>query len=86
MTCHFFWYTFLKRKSSYLIPVHGGWDNWSNFGTCSKTCGPGKETRTRTCNNPVPAHGGDECDGDKIEEKNCEIVIPCPPGKYRYTI
>ena len=39
--------------------VDGG---WSDYGTCSKTCGDG--TKTRTCNNPAKANGGADCVGD----------------------
>ena len=39
-------------------PVHGG---WSSYGPCSEDCGPG--TKSRTCTDPAPAHGGDDCAG-----------------------
>merc|ERR1711881_269332 len=53
-------------------PVHG------DYGACSKTCGDGTKTRTRTCSNPAPAHGGDDCtgnaaDSDSCNEKKCPI-------------
>ena len=41
------------------------------------TCGPGTHTRTRSCDNPAPEHGGDDC-GELTEETDpCEIT-PCP--------
>jgi len=39
-------------------PINGGWSEW---GTCSATCGGG--TQTRTCTNPTPANGGADCEG-----------------------
>jgi len=39
-------------------PIAGG---WSNYGTCSLSCGGG--TKTRTCTNPSPANGGAACVG-----------------------
>ena len=64
-------------------PVHGVADGitedstldggWSNFGVCSKACGGG--THTRTCSNPVPANGGNDCVGDPISACNTQ---DCP--------
>ncbi|PIK58822.1 hypothetical protein BSL78_04281 [Apostichopus japonicus] len=53
-------------------PIHGGWSDWSNWGECSVTCGGGVLTRTRTCTNPAPEHGGDDCEGNSSEERTCE--------------
>ncbi|XP_017348512.1 complement component 7b [Ictalurus punctatus] len=48
--------------------VHGGWNCWSPWGTCSQ----GQKSRTRTCNNPAPKNGGKHCVGPSIEHKACE--------------
>ena len=50
--------------------MDGGWDEWSE---CSATCGDG--TQDRTCDNPAPAHGGAECDGEATQVCNDG---PCP--------
>ena len=51
-----------------IIPVAGGWGRWSEWGTCSVTCGYGVRILTRRCDNPPPRNGGDPCptspDGD----------------------
>eukprot|EP00058_Branchiostoma_floridae_P016888 XP_002602376.1 hypothetical protein BRAFLDRAFT_97997 [Branchiostoma floridae] len=41
-------------------PVDGGWSDWVND-ACSVTCGGGTLTRSRSCDSPAPANGGDEC-------------------------
>jgi len=42
-------------------PVNGGYSDWGPYGRCSKTCGGGQQTRKRTCTNPPPSHGGEDC-------------------------
>ena len=41
------------------------------------TCGGGNRTRSRTCTNPSPAHGGHACHGDPIQTTTCRNT-PCP--------
>lgn len=48
-------------------PVNGIWSVWSTWTLYPKNCVVGNETRTRSCNNPTPAHGGDNCTGDDRE-------------------
>ena len=57
----------------------GGWSEYGNWSECSAVCGGGNQTRTRTCTNPQPAHGGADCEGDANEEQECN-TDPCPPG------
>ncbi|XP_048258943.1 SCO-spondin-like isoform X5 [Haliotis rufescens] len=58
--------------------VDGGyaaWSEWSPF-PCSETCGinvTSVRTRTRTCTNPVPNHGGAPCSGPSFERSS----FPC---------
>ena len=40
--------------------IDGGYSDWSES-KCSKTCGGGVKTLTRTCTNPPPANGGKDC-------------------------
>jgi len=56
-------------------PINGGWSNWS---TCSATCGGG--IQTRTCDNPSPAYGGAYCEGDTSQSCNTEVCLVGPPG------
>ena len=72
--------------------VDGEWQEWSSFGSCSKTCvacleQPGLMQRNRTCN--PPQNGGQPCQGMSIDEKTCaryyknsltERFSPCVEG------
>ncbi|XP_063684499.1 netrin receptor UNC5D-like [Bolinopsis microptera] len=58
-------------------PVNGGWSGYGDWSLCSTECGPGTQTRTRTCTNPAPAHSGTQCDGDDRESRNCN-THSCP--------
>ena len=57
--------------------VNGNWGAWSEFGSCSVTCGTGEQSRTRQCNNPPPANGGDNCEGKITEDQDCNTE-GCP--------
>ncbi|CAC5416425.1 HMCN [Mytilus coruscus] len=58
-------------------PVNGGWSEWSKFSACPVTCGGGTNTRTRTCDNPTPAHRGNDCMGAMFENGDCNTQ-DCP--------
>eukprot|EP00795_Rhopilema_esculentum_P007448 gene7449-13212_t len=53
----------LESKMCNTVPckVHGGWTDWGTFSACSKSCGNGTTTRYRSCTNPAPSHGGNDC-------------------------
>ena len=53
--------------------VHGGYSDWSEFGTCTRSCGGGLHFRIRYCTNPTPRNGGDDCSkiGDGIQSNAC---------------
>uniref|UniRef100_A0A3Q2NP72 ADAM metallopeptidase with thrombospondin type 1 motif, 13 n=1 Tax=Fundulus heteroclitus TaxID=8078 RepID=A0A3Q2NP72_FUNHE len=58
------------------VVVNGSWSSWSAYSTCSRTCGGGVTLRTRECNNPRPAFGGNDCEGPDIEAELCNQQ-PC---------
>ncbi|XP_068697131.1 A disintegrin and metalloproteinase with thrombospondin motifs adt-1-like [Montipora foliosa] len=63
-------------------PVDGNWGPWGKWSECSSTCGPGKQTRVRQCNNPAPAYGGKKCEGPFKQNGVC-IKRKCPvDGKW----
>ncbi|XP_037677367.1 properdin [Choloepus didactylus] len=59
-------------------PVAGGWGPWSSIGICSVTCGLGQTLQQRTCDQPVPQHGGSFCAGDSTRTHICNKGVPCP--------
>ena len=58
--------------------VHGGWSSWLEVTSCSVSCGGGTKFLVRECNNPVPAHGGNDCDGVPYRVERCN-TCPCEP-------
>ncbi|XP_062957888.1 A disintegrin and metalloproteinase with thrombospondin motifs 14 isoform X3 [Cynocephalus volans] len=58
----------------------GGWSSWTKFGSCSRSCGGGVRSRSRSCDNPRPAYGGRPCSGPMFEYQVCNSE-ECP-GPY----
>ncbi|XP_009996158.1 PREDICTED: hemicentin-1 [Chaetura pelagica] len=58
-------------------PVDGNWSEWGLWEECSKSCGQGNRTRSRSCSNPPAQHGGKPCDGSPVDSIMCNIR-PCP--------
>uniref|UniRef100_A0A8K9VDE5 ADAM metallopeptidase with thrombospondin type 1 motif 2 n=1 Tax=Oncorhynchus mykiss TaxID=8022 RepID=A0A8K9VDE5_ONCMY len=54
-----------------MIKQDGGWGVWSQFGSCTRTCGGGVQFRTRECDNPRPANGGRTCLGANRQFQLC---------------
>jgi len=59
--------------------VNGGYSRWSSWSSCSESCGPGMQKRFRTCTNPRPDNGGEDCSriGYPFQLQPCR-VRPCP--------
>ena len=51
--------------------VDGGWTEFGAWSQCSAKCGGGNQTRNRSCTNPAPAYGGDDCVGSAQESQEC---------------
>ncbi|ESP05206.1 hypothetical protein LOTGIDRAFT_227874 [Lottia gigantea] len=69
-------------KLCYTGCVHGGWSEWDqSLGPCSVSCGDGFQdvNERRECNNPAPANGGNNCEGDdeRTSSQSCS-EDPCP--------
>ena len=65
----------------HFCPTDGNWSSWSQWTTCSLTCGGGNQTQTRNCTNPVPAYGGNNCSTTNMESSTIPCNSqPCPIG------
>jgi len=51
--------------------IDGGVSAWSEWSTCSSPCDGGVEVRTRTCTNPAPKYGGNDCTETLEETREC---------------
>ncbi|XP_027005082.2 SCO-spondin isoform X2 [Tachysurus fulvidraco] len=59
-------------------PRDGGLSPWGPWGPCSLTCGGlGQKVRNRSCSNPSPDYGGQDCVGDLQETAYCQTT-DCP--------
>ncbi|XP_062855351.1 A disintegrin and metalloproteinase with thrombospondin motifs 13 [Trichomycterus rosablanca] len=70
-------------KLSASMVVHGSWSSWSAFSPCSRTCGGGITHRRRECNNPRPAFGGKDCEGESTEAELCHRQ-PCESNQLEF--
>ena len=64
-------------KLANCFTVNGGWSSWGSYSTCTTSCGNGRQTKIRTCTNPVPAYGGNSCNGSPTYSRTCNIRS-CP--------
>ncbi|RUS91461.1 hypothetical protein EGW08_000785, partial [Elysia chlorotica] len=58
-------------------PIDGGEGEWSEWSSCTVTCGGGTRNRQRACDNPTPSLGGQECAGAMAEVEECNNTT-CP--------
>ncbi|KAM6215892.1 adhesion G protein-coupled receptor B1 isoform 2-T2 [Rhynchocyon petersi] len=58
----------------------GGWKLWSLWGECTRDCGGGLQTRTRTCL-PTPGVQGGSCEGVLEEGRLCNRKACGPAGR-----
>ncbi|XP_071145403.1 SCO-spondin-like [Mytilus edulis] len=63
--------------NTHSCPVNGGWSDWTATSSCTATCGGGSISYSRTCNNPIPAHGGSDCSGSTTTLEKCNTHA-CP--------
>ncbi|XP_029295538.1 complement component C7 isoform X2 [Cottoperca gobio] len=48
--------------------IHGSWACWSGWSSCSGV----RRSRSRSCSNPAPQNGGQQCIGEPTEMSDCE--------------
>ena len=76
LTCIVYQYTSFGLFIIHVVDCE--WSGWSDATTCSKTCGGGKQTQTRT----IVRHeenGGAVCVGENMQEIDCNTE-ECPSG------
>ena len=56
------------------------WDNFGEWNSCSKSCGGGDKTRTRTVK-AIEQNGRNPCLGESNETQSCNVDA-CP-GMYK---
>ena len=59
------------------IPVDCEWGAFTDWTSCSKTCGQGSQVKTRDIFRE-PVNGGKPCEGPKIQKRNCIPRVECP--------
>ncbi len=64
-----------SSSSGACVPVGGGWTDW---GSCSVTCGGG--VQSRSCANPTPACGGENCSGAIYRTCNTQSCVSPTPS------
>uniref|UniRef100_A0A8C6LHK8 Semaphorin-2A n=1 Tax=Nothobranchius furzeri TaxID=105023 RepID=A0A8C6LHK8_NOTFU len=77
-----------ETDSKYMVgsqSMKGAWSCWSPWSQCSVGCGGGHYQRTRSCNSPPPASGGDICIGLHTEEALCN-THPCDGGWMAWSL
>ncbi|WAR26637.1 HMCN1-like protein [Mya arenaria] len=62
-------------------PINGIWSDWAAWGACDVTCGNGTMTRSRSCDNPQPDFGGEDCVGNETDVTECPDKC-CPGNKH----
>ena len=59
-----------------VLPIHNvfsdacKWNDWNDWSECSKPCGGGEQTRTRTVKD-LAINGGSDCRGKPVEIRYC---------------
>ncbi|GAA6107134.1 SCO-spondin isoform X2 [Tachysurus ichikawai] len=51
--------------------VDGQWAEWGEWSECDAECGGGVKIRSRSCSNPPPKNGGQECEGMTMQTQSC---------------
>lgn len=69
----------------YFLLVNGNWTEWSQWSVCSDSCQPGGfRQRHRSCSNPLPECGGEDCVGNSTELEACNTEAECKPFFFKY--
>lgn len=67
----------IKHDIILYISADGEWSPWSDWSDCTATCAGGIQDRSRTCSNPPPQSGGNNCTGPGQDSQRCNAQH-CP--------
>ena len=70
----------------FFTAIDGGWTEFSDWTSCSQTCGGGVQERRRTCSSPSPKNGGKDCQGTHTEIQDCVERENCGEFLHRSTV
>jgi hypothetical protein len=74
-----------KNNPCTCTPINGGWSSWGAWSNCSKSCGGGTQSQSRSCTNPAPNVCGAGCLGASGQSQSCNTqncVTACSNGSY----
>lgn len=60
-------------NSECYAPINGHWGRWGSWGPCDADCGLGTHYRTRSCDDPPPKYGGNDCVGSSNSSQSCKL-------------
>lgn len=69
--------TVRNKNCVFSLDRNGGLSLWGAWGSCSKSCGGGVQTRTRACDNPTRKGFGADCVGALSMNQACNQQL-CP--------
>ena len=74
----------LKETCVHFFADNGGYSQWGNWTQCSVNCSFGLRSRSRSCTNPPPRPGGNNCSdlGSDTETGEC-YSEDCPGREMR---
>lgn len=67
-------------------PISGAWTVWTAWSVCEPRARPaecgadGRQTRHRTCTQPLPVYNGPYCVGATVQKAACAIEVACANG------
>ena len=80
VVCDFFFLMVLVMVMITIMVMRhlAGWKPWSSWGSCSRTCDGGRQTRRRRCTHVKPK----TCEGTKRQHRKCN-TFKCKGGRRK---
>lgn len=69
--------SYSSEPAELIVHDDRGWSEWQPFSECKGIpCSTGRQRRLRTCLNPPTVNNRPSCDGDQIQERECQVACP----------